>query len=109
MELRYFRKARNLTQAQVADVLGIPVKTYQNYEREVRDADSATLCALADFYGITLDQLYGRAEPEPSGKAAVIEAEQMEDELRGIFQTLTYDGRCLLLSIAREVEGYFGD
>lgn len=30
--------------AKVPIHLGIPTKTYQNYEREVREADSVTLC-----------------------------------------------------------------
>lgn len=60
MKLKEYRKARKLTQQNVADFLGIPCKTYQNYEREVRDADSEILCKLADLYGVTLDALFGR-------------------------------------------------
>lgn len=50
MMLKEYRLKNGLTQEQVADYLGIPKKTYQNYEREVRDADSDVLCALADCY-----------------------------------------------------------
>lgn len=60
MKLKELRKSRKLTQQNVADFLGIPYKTYQNYEREVREADSDILCKLADLYGVSLDALYGR-------------------------------------------------
>ena len=60
MEFKRLRKERNLTQQNVADVLGIPLRTYQNYEREVSEADSEILCKLAELYGITLDELFGR-------------------------------------------------
>ena len=67
MRLKELRKSRNLTQQDVARFLGIPHKTYQNYEREVRDVDTTILCKLADLYGVSLDALFGRqAENKPS-------------------------------------------
>lgn len=64
MELKRLRKARKLTQQNIADFLGLPLRTYQNYEREVREADSDILCKLADLYGVTLDELFGRQAHE---------------------------------------------
>lgn len=69
MRLKELRKSRKLTQQNVADFLGIPYKTYQNYEREVREADSAILCRLADLYGVSLDALYGRQAEKPETEA----------------------------------------
>lgn len=107
VKLKEFRQKRGMTQEDVANALGIPKKTYQNYEREVREADSSILCALADLYDVTLDELMGRtAIPTEELHALIAEAESQQDELVGIFQNLNASGRALLLSIARDVEEY---
>ena len=92
MKLGEYRRKNKLTQEQVADILGIPKKTYQNYEREVRDADSDVLCALADYYGISLDELVGRKTAD--------EAETPEEELVAIYKKMNKDGREALLIVA---------
>lgn len=91
--LKEYRLKNGLTQGQVADYLGIPKKTYQNYEREVRDADSDVLCALADCYGITLDQLVGR-DGGSSDLAANIK------QLESLYVSMSDDGRDALMIVA---------
>lgn len=93
MMLKEYRLKNGLTQEQVADYLGIPKKTYQNYEREVRDADSDVLCALADCYGITLDQLVGR-DSSDSDLAANIK------QLESLYVSMSDDGRDALMIVA---------
>lgn len=93
MMLKEYRLKNGLTQEQVADYLGIPKKTYQNYEREVRDADYDVLCALADCYGITLDQLVGRDSGD-SDLAANIK------QLESLYVSMSDDGRDALMIVA---------
>ena len=38
--LRELRKQNNLTQAECAGYLGVPIRTYQNYETDARKRDS---------------------------------------------------------------------
>ena len=91
--LKEYRLKNGLTQEQVADYLGIPKKTYQNYEREVRDADSDVLCALADCYGITLDQLVGR---DGGGSDLAANIKQLES----LYVSMSDDGRDALMIVA---------
>lgn len=91
--LKEYRLKNGLTQEQVADYLGIPKKTYQNYEREVRDADSDVLCALADCYGITLDQLVGR---DGCGSDLAANIKQLES----LYVSMSDDGRDALMIVA---------
>lgn len=91
--LKEYRLKNGLTQEQVADYLGIPKKTYQNYEREVRDADSDVLCALADCYGITLDQLVGR---DGGGSDLAANIKQLES----LYVSMNDDGRDALMIVA---------
>ena len=58
--LKIFRKERGLTQTQVADAVGIGRQAYAYYEKGEREPSTETLCKLADFFGVTVDELLGR-------------------------------------------------
>lgn len=58
------RMARKLPREKVSKALELSAKTYERYEKNVRDPTAPALVKLADFYGVTLDQLVGR-EPLP--------------------------------------------
>lgn len=57
------RTKANLTQAQVAKGAGLSYRGYQNYEYGLREPKMMALIALADFYGISLDELACRDWP----------------------------------------------
>lgn len=69
MRLKEFRNKSGLTQGEVAEILSIPKRTYQNYEYEIREPDSRILCKLADLYNTSIDELLDYA---PQSKAAGI-------------------------------------
>ncbi len=54
------RTARNLSQKDIAEAVGLAVHTYQRYEYGEREPQLSTLVKLADFYGLSLDELVGR-------------------------------------------------
>lgn len=60
MNLKNIRKSRHLSQQDVADAIGIPVRTFCGYEREEREPTLEMLGRLADFFGVTVDELLGR-------------------------------------------------
>ena len=62
------RKERGLSREAVARALEISSMTYQRYEKDLRDPTAPLMVKLADFYGVTLDQLVGRA-PLPAQEA----------------------------------------
>ena len=64
--LREIRNERNMTQAQVADALGINRSTYANYECERREVDHLTLVKLADLFGVTIDCILGHDGKKPT-------------------------------------------
>ncbi len=59
--LMTLRKAKKLSREKVSRVLDLTAKTYERYEKDERDPTAPTLVKLADLYGVTLDQLVGRA------------------------------------------------
>lgn len=60
MELKAIRIKKHLTQADVANYLGIARNTYTQYEQGLHKIPPEILCKLADFFGVTVDELLGR-------------------------------------------------
>ena len=56
------RKRACLKQADVAEGAKMSVRAYQNYEWGLREPKMTALIALADFYGISLDELVCRGQ-----------------------------------------------
>ena len=64
--LQELRKEKNATKEDLAAHLGITVRAYRYYEEGKRYPDFQGLIALADYFGVTLDDLVGRtAIPSP--------------------------------------------
>lgn len=61
------RKALGLKQADMAKALGIPFRSYRRYESGESEPTVTTLCAIADYFRVSLDYLVGRdsAKEEP--------------------------------------------
>ena len=55
--LIYLRKNKKLTQMELAEQIGYSDKTVSKWETGESLPNIDTLCALADFYGVTLDSL----------------------------------------------------
>lgn len=105
MNFKTYRKQNGMTQEDVANALGIPKKTYQNYEYEVREPDSDILCALADLYGISIDDLVGR----DCYVASSINNDQAERELIERYRSLTEEGKRVISAIADTLSKIYGD
>lgn len=58
--LKELRTLSGLTQQQVADRLGISRVNYTRYETGASNPDYETLIALADFFDVSLDYIFGR-------------------------------------------------
>ena len=60
--LKNFRKARNLTQEEVAKHLGISFQSISKWERNDGFPDITMLPVLAHYYGVSVDELIGMSE-----------------------------------------------
>lgn len=60
--IRDLREDRDLTQAQVGAAINLPQRTYAYYESGQRMIPPHILCALADFYSVSVDYLLGRTD-----------------------------------------------
>ena len=67
--IRDLREDRDLTQAQLGAAIGVSQRTYAYYESGQRMLPPQILCALADYYGVSVDYLLERTdEPTPHPK-----------------------------------------
>ena len=60
--LRELRKERGLKQKEMAEVCGIKVRSYQQYEYDENYPTVLGLLFLADYFGVSLDYLMGRKD-----------------------------------------------
>ena len=77
MRLKELRKERKLNQQAIADALNCSQSVYSRYENGSYEPPIDVLIRLADFYGVTLDELVGRTpmtvtlthgDPPPKGE-----------------------------------------
>lgn len=57
--LRFLREQRGLSQYKVAKDLNIPRTTYANWEQGKAEPDAQTLQRIADYFGVSIDFLFG--------------------------------------------------
>ena len=57
------RKARNMTQFELADALGISFQAVSNWERGASMPDISKFPDLADLFGVTIDEILGKKNP----------------------------------------------
>ena len=60
--IRDLREDRDLTQRQIAQILGMSQTGYSKYETGENDIPTQILIKLADFYGTTTDYLLNRTD-----------------------------------------------
>lgn len=65
--LRALRKENNLTQIQMAEILNVQQSRINRYETGASTPPAETFIQYADFFGVSMDYLYGRCD-DPKGK-----------------------------------------
>lgn len=61
--LKSLRKSKkNLTQQNMADILGVAKTTYASYEQGKRTPDTDIQNKIADYFEVSLDYLHGRTD-----------------------------------------------
>ena len=60
--IRDLREDADLTQKQGGEAINVPQRTYAYYESGQRMVPPQVLCALADFYNVSVDYILGRVD-----------------------------------------------
>lgn len=56
--LKELRARKNLTQSEVAKEIGVSPQTYNAWERDVSNVAIGKVKALADFFGVTIGEIF---------------------------------------------------
>lgn len=79
--LKELRKEKNLTQAQLGELLNTSHATINRYEKNIHEPDLDTINKLADIFDVSVDYLLGRTDIE---NVAIIEGDEIPKELKDI-------------------------
>lgn len=93
------RKKTNQSQSAVAQALGIPRTTYINYENGIAEMDYNMLIKVANFFGVTVDELLGRT----SSPGIFDDARIPKSEIQELYDQMTPDEQMYLLNSARGI------
>lgn len=69
--LKSARKRSGMTQAAVANAIGVVQSAYKNYEQGNREPKGDTVVKLANLFNVTTDYLLGRETGEPDALDAL--------------------------------------
>lgn len=64
IRLKEIRQKQNLTQKDVAEMLGISRSSYTNYETGKREPDLTTLSKMSDIFHVSTDYLLGKSNDD---------------------------------------------
>lgn len=97
--LHFFREQAGLTQAQVAEKLGISPRAYAFWEREPVAVKADQLAILADVLDVSADALIGREAPQKRGSGPA-------GKLRQVFEHASQLPRSQQAKVAEFVEAF---
>ena len=64
------RKEKNMTQDQLANLMGISFQAVSKWENGLSSPDVSSFPMLADVFGVTIDELFGREAAQREAPAA---------------------------------------
>ncbi|HAB7513936.1 TPA_asm: helix-turn-helix domain-containing protein [Listeria monocytogenes] len=83
--LMKLRKSKNLTQSDIAKILGVARTTYSSYEQNRRMPDAEIQIKIADYFDVSLDYLHGRSKNNIADTiAAHIDSNASEEDIKEI-------------------------
>lgn len=56
--LKELRARKNMTQAEVAEEIGVSKQTYNAWEKDVSNVAIGKVRALANFFGVTIGEIF---------------------------------------------------
>ncbi len=84
--LKKQRKLRELTQEQLADILGVSFQSVSKWERGEGYPDIELLPTIAEYFGITTDELMGMKEIRDNADVEKILEQQKENMSKGLIR-----------------------
>ena len=106
-----YRRTAGLTQELLADRLGVSAQAVSKWERQISCPDIALLPAMADLFGVTIDELFLTEDPDAESRIDALPWEEDGRVRVAVFEGkrlcnrevyLCPDGREMVLLICHE-------
>jgi len=79
-KIAFYRKARGMTQEELAEVLGVSPQAVSKWENDIACPDIALIAPIAKYFGVSTDELLS-AEPVQTVKLTPVDQRKSLDEL----------------------------
>lgn len=56
--LKELRARKNMTQSEVAEIVGVSTQTYNAWEKDISNVAISKVKALADFFEVTIGEIF---------------------------------------------------
>lgn len=99
LNLLQLRKQNDLSQEQVAQIIGVSKQAYGHYEREERELGYDMLCKLADYYNVSVDYLIGHDSSPLAERPMSAIAENFIREYGELFSDETFQSYAQLYKL----------
>ena len=102
--LKLLRKELKKTQSDLANILGITVSAYGNYELGQREPNNANLVKLARYFNVSTDYLLGLSDERNTQQPIQQQSSSLtarESELLSVFNSLSPSGQGRVLGYAK--------
>ena len=106
MRLKEIREEKNISQRQAALGLNLSPTVYNRYENGTREPPNALLPVIADYFGVTVDELLGRP---PTGEKSQVPRTLEARIISGVADQLPQDERTRLLSVVQAMYSNYPD
>ena len=102
LQLKRLGGSHSLRQKQIADDLGIPVRTYGSYKRGERNLSLNDACSITDYFSIDIDELAGRrrfpteySDPRQASINRYFESadDSTKDKMLDAIELMAYDSK----------------
>ena len=101
------RKGAEKTQIQVAEAIGVSHKTLSKWESGASEPDLNRLCALAEYYGTSVDSLLGRQNYDRSPEEVVLHELELRNRADGVLWLHSLLRKCPKILFSRpHTEGF---
>ncbi|MBQ7779814.1 MAG: helix-turn-helix transcriptional regulator [Clostridia bacterium] len=102
--LRFLRTRAGLSQQQLADVINVSQQSINKYENHDVEPNIETLCAIADYFNVSVDFLVGRTDVERKNEPTEFcQLNSAEKALIDKIRTLSPSDRELVSAVIRRL------
>lgn len=106
MKIKFLRKSNNLSQQELATIIGVSRSTIAMWETAGSQPDNASLLKLADYFNVSVDYLLGREDEDTKKEIAALPDDDLNLEIIKLLAELSPETREMALKILQTLKDH---